>query len=117
MVFCLMKMILLLKRRSKKSSRVLKSKAMMPLFRLPFDYFLLFSIVGIWQHGPCNYDNFSSMHKFSFDDEFCTIYLCLVCMHVAFALCNHPLLVVVWIGCRDDKCGIFDGAESKALSM
>ena len=32
-----------------------------------------FFFVGCWLYRPCNYDNyfcFSSMHKFSFDDEF-----------------------------------------------
>ena len=92
MMFYLTKMILLLKMRPARRSRVLRSKAMMPLFRLPFVYFLLFFIVVIWWHGPCNYDKFYSMHKLSFDDEFCTIYVCLVCLPL---FVQHSILVVV----------------------
>ena len=61
--------------------RVLQSKVMMPV-SLSFSFF-----VGIWPHRPCNYDNyfsFSSMHKLSFDDEFCIVYVLCVCMYVAF---------------------------------
>ena len=56
----------------------------MHVSRLPLSLSFFF-FVGIWPHRPCNYDNyfsFSSMHKLSFDDEFCTT--CLVCMYVAF---------------------------------
>ena len=48
----------------------LRSKAMMPVSRLPLSLSFFF-FVGICLHRPCNYDNFfSSMHKLSFDDEF-----------------------------------------------
>jgi len=45
-------------------SRVPRSKAMTPKFRLPSLYFLLFYIVGFWLHRPCNGGNyyFSLMH-------------------------------------------------------
>jgi len=52
--------------------RVLQSKAMMPMSRMPLSLTFFF-FVGIWPHKPCNYDNyfcFSSMHKLSFDDAF-----------------------------------------------
>ena len=74
----LTKTILLLKRRSTRRSRVLRSKAMMPLFRMSLVYFLLFSIVGIWLHGLLVVTIF--LHKLSFDDKFCTIYVCRVCL-------------------------------------
>ena len=31
---------------------------MMPEFRLPSVYFLIFFMVGFWMHRPCNFDNF-----------------------------------------------------------
>ena len=64
---------------------VLRSEAMMPKFRLPLVYFLLFFMVGFWPHKPCNYDNcyFSSMHMLSFVDEFC--HMCMLCMSCVFA--------------------------------
>ena len=73
----LTKTILLLKRRSTRRSRELRSKAMMPLFRMSLVYFLLFSIVGIWLHGLLVVTIF--LHKLSFDDKFCIVYVCLVC--------------------------------------
>ena len=45
--------------------RVLRSKEMMLMSRLPLSLSFFF-FVGIWPHRPCNYDNyfsFSSMHK------------------------------------------------------
>ena len=51
--------------------RVLQSKAMMLVSRLPLSLSFFF-FVGIWPHRPCNYDNYFfifSMHKLSFDDE------------------------------------------------
>ena len=70
-------------------STVLRSKAMMPVSRLPFVYLLFFCMVGFWPYRPCNVDNyfyFSSMHMLSFDDEFHTIYVCLVCMSCRLTL-------------------------------
>ena len=52
--------------------KVLWSKAMMSMSRLPLSLSFFF-FVEIWPHRPCNYDNyfyFSSMHKLSFDDKF-----------------------------------------------
>jgi len=52
--------------------RVLRSKAMMHVTSMPLSLSFFF-FVGCWLYRPCNYDNyfcFSSMHKFSFDDEF-----------------------------------------------
>ena len=52
--------------------KVLWSKAMMSMSRLPLSLSFFF-FVEIWPHKPCNYDNyicFSSMHKLSFDDKF-----------------------------------------------
>ena len=65
---------------------------MLPLFRLPFVYFLLFFIIGIWPRRPYNYKKISSMHKLSFDDEFCTVYVCLVCLPLSM---QRSILVVV----------------------
>ena len=62
--------------------RVLRSKAMMPVSRLPLSL-SFFSLLEFWSYRPCNYDNyfyFSSMHMLSFDDELRTVYACLVCM-------------------------------------
>ena len=64
--------------------RVLQSKAMMLVSRLPFSLSFFF-FVEIWLQRSCNYDNyfcFSSMHKLSFDDELCIV--CLMCTYVAF---------------------------------
>ena len=52
------------------------------------------------------------MHRFSFDDKFVIVYVCLVCMAL-FMQCS----MVVGIGRHDDKCGIFDGVGNKTLSM
>ena len=53
------------RRRLLLKGRVLRSKVMMPVSRLPLSLsFFLF--VGLWPYRPCNYDNyflFSSMHK------------------------------------------------------
>ena len=108
-IFCLIKKKLLRRRRVLGRSRVL----MKPKFRLPFVYFILFFTTGFWLYRLCNYENlyFSSMHLLSFDDKFCTIYVCLVCL----CLCNAPLLVEVWIGHHDDKCGIFWGCRKQNL--
>ena len=71
-----------------------------------------------WNKNPnnitCNIRRTTSPnHKLSFDDEFCTIYVCLVCLPL---FVQHSILVVVWIGCLNDKYGIFDSAWSKTLS-
>ena len=61
----------------------MRSKVMMPLFRLPFVYLFSFAWLDFWSYSPCNYDNyfyFPTMHMFSFDDKFCIVYVCLVCL-------------------------------------
>jgi len=66
--------------------RALRSKTIIPVLRLALSLSFFF-YVGIWPHRPCNYDNyflFDSMHKLSFDDEFCIVYVLCVCMYVAF---------------------------------
>ena len=60
-------------------SRMLRSKAMMPMFRQPFLCFS--SVFGFWPQRLCNYENsyFSLiMPILSFVDEFCTV--CMLCM-------------------------------------
>ena len=82
----------------------------------------LFSLLlEFWPYRPCNYGNyfnFSSIHMLSFDNEFCIVYTCLECMSCMLPLSmQHSVLMVVWIGHRDDECGIVDGVGSKTLSM
>ena len=45
---------------------VLRSEAMMPKFRLPSIYSIIFLTIGFWPYRLCNYDNFyfSSMRMF-----------------------------------------------------
>ena len=56
---------------------------MMPEFRLPSVYFLIFFMVGFGMHRPCNFDNFyfSSMCMlFLRNYVLCVCYVCLVCL-------------------------------------
>ena len=54
-------------------SRMLRSKVMMPMFRLPF---LCFSLVLEFGHiGYVVVKIFLIMHLFSFFDEFCTVFM------------------------------------------
>ena len=90
-MFCLMKKKLLRRRRLLMRSRVLRSEAMMPKFRLPFVYFLFFFILGFWPHGPCNYDNFyfSSMHM---------LFLCWQIFPYVYVMCL-PLFMQQFVTC------------------
>jgi len=84
---------------------MLRNKAMMPMFRLPF----IFSSLLDFGHNGYVIMTIHPliMHFFSFFDEFCTI-----CMFVCLACCNASLLVVVKIGHLE----IFDSVGSKTLS-
>ena len=77
---------------------MLSSKAMMPMFRLPLSLSFFFSsLLEFWLYRPFNYDNyfyFSSMCMISFADEFCTVYVCLVCMS-----CILPLSMQCFVTC------------------
>ena len=80
---------------------MLSSKTMMPMSRLPLSLSFFFSsLLEFWSYKPCNYDNFffyfSSMHMLSFDEEFRTVYVCLVCMSCMLPLSmQHFVLMVV----------------------
>ena len=70
--------------------RVLGSKVMIPVSRLPLSL-SFFSLLEFWSYRPCNYDNyfyFSSMHMLFFDDEFHTVYVLCVCHVCCLCLCN-----------------------------
>ena len=82
-------------------SKVLSSKTMMPMSRLPLSLSFFFSsLLEFWSYKPCNYDNFlfyfSSMHMLSFDEEFRTVYVCLMYMSCMLPLSmQHFVLMVV----------------------
>ena len=73
--------------------RVLWSKAMMSLSRLPLSLSFFF-FVGFWPYRPCNYDNiiFYFLQCISFplmtNFELCMSYVYVCCL----CLCNAPYL-------------------------
>ena len=65
---------------------MLRSKVMLPMFRLPFLFFFFF-IVEIFPHRLCNYDYFHLMHFLSFIGEICTIVITCVFAFAYVMLC------------------------------
>jgi len=75
-------------------SKVLQSKAMMLVSRLPSIYFLS-SLFEFWSYRPCNYDNYfysSSMQCFPLMMNF-TLLMYVLCMLPLFM--QHFVLVVI----------------------
>ena len=88
--------LLLWRKRLLIRSKVLQSKAMMLVSRLPSIYFLS-SLFEFWSYRPCNYDNYfysSSMQCFPLMMNF-TLLMYVLCMLPLFM--QHFVLVVIWI--------------------
>jgi len=77
-------------------SRVLRSKAMMLVSRLPSVYLFFSSLLEFWPHRPCNVDNyfiFLQCTCFPLITNFAQFMYVLCVFHVCcLCLCNAPYL-------------------------